>query len=218
MAVEDVIVVFNIPSSVGGRSLRQSSLEIGFAVEDCSRVDQAWASFFYEHNIPFSVACSTTFKHAVKEMSVLQRRYVPPSYHDHRERLFNEKKEELQVRLHARSITLIESFGSTLAVDRWRSITNRPLINIMQICPMEEEFISSVDTSSATKNAEYIAEVMGKYVEKVGPENMVQICMDNAHVMKKAAEIFKVKWPHLFFHGCKAHVINLLLSDSRKAD
>jgi hypothetical protein len=39
------------------------------------------------------------------------------------------------------------------------------------------------------KDAVYIVDVIKKYVSEVGPENVVQVCTDNANVMRKAMSI-----------------------------
>jgi hypothetical protein len=63
------------------------------------------------------------------------------------------------------------------------------------------------------KDAVYIADVIKRYLIEVGPENVVQVCTDNASVMRKAVSIVQQQWPHLYFQGCMAHVLNLLLQD-----
>ena len=73
-----------------------------------------------------------------------------------------------------------------------------------------------MDASDNIKDAKYVAEMLGTYIEAVGPNNVVQICTDNAAVMKCAGDILIEKWPHLYFQGCAAHVLNLLLGDWRK--
>jgi hypothetical protein len=55
--------------------------------------------------------------------------------------------------------------------------------------------------------------VIKRYLIEVGPENVVQVCMDNASVMRKAVSIVQQQWPHLYFQGCMAHALNLLLQD-----
>lgn len=62
----------------------------------------------------------------------------------------------------------IARFNSTLTVEGWTSVTNRSLLNIMQVSPTREEFFASVDTSSETKDYHFVAGLMKKYVEKVG--------------------------------------------------
>jgi hypothetical protein len=63
------------------------------------------------------------------------------------------------------------------------------------------------------KDAVYIADVIKRYLIKIGPENVVQVCTDNASVMRKAVSIVWQQWPHLYFQGCMAHALNLLLQD-----
>jgi hypothetical protein len=63
------------------------------------------------------------------------------------------------------------------------------------------------------KDAVYIADVIKRYLIEVGPENVVQVCTDNASVMRKAVSIVQQQWPHLYFQGCMAHALNLLLQD-----
>jgi hypothetical protein len=63
------------------------------------------------------------------------------------------------------------------------------------------------------KDAIYIADVIKRYLIEVGPENVVQVCTDNASVMRKAVSIVQQQWPHLYFQGCMVHALNLLLQD-----
>jgi hypothetical protein len=55
--------------------------------------------------------------------------------------------------------------------------------------------------------------VIKRYLIEVGLENVVQVCTDNANVMRKAVSIVQQQWPHLYFQGCMAHALNLLLQD-----
>jgi hypothetical protein len=54
---------------------------------------------------------------------------------------------------------------------------------------------------------------MKRYLIEVGLENVVQIYIDNASVMRKAVHIVQEDWPHLYFQGCMAHALNLLFQD-----
>jgi hypothetical protein len=47
------------------------------------------------------------------------------------------------------------------------------------------------------ETAEYQASITEKYIEEVGPQNVVQICTDNASSMKAAADIIIDKYPHI---------------------
>ena len=53
---------------------------------------------------------------------------------------------------------------------------------------------------------------MKKYLIDVGPEN-VQNCTDNASMMYKVVSTLQEDWPHLYFQGCMAHALNVMLQD-----
>jgi hypothetical protein len=54
---------------------------------------------------------------------------------------------------------------------------------------------------------------MEKYIEEVGPHNVVHIYTNNASFMKAAADIITNKYLHIYFQGCVVHTMNLLLED-----
>jgi hypothetical protein len=99
----------------------------------------------------------------------------------------------------------IRTYGATLAGDGWSSVNNHPLLNMMCVSPTGEEFLGAIDTSGHMKDAVYIADVIKRYLIEVGPENVVQVCTDNASVMRKVVSIIQQQWPHLYFQGCMAH-------------
>ena len=65
--------------------------------------------------------------------------------------------------------------------------------------PAGEHFLGSVDTSGHKKTTEYQALIIEKYIEEVGPNNVVQIATDNASVMKAATDIITTKYGHMYF-------------------
>jgi hypothetical protein len=81
----------------------------------------------------------------------------------------------------------------------------------MCVSPANEEFLGTIYTSGHTKDAVYIVDVMKRYLTEVGSENVVQICTNNASMMRKAIHIVQEDWPHLYFQGCMAHALNFLL-------
>jgi hypothetical protein len=83
----------------------------------------------------------------------------------------------------------------------------------MYVSLASEEFFGAINTSGHMKDAVYIVDVIKRYLIEIGPENVVQVCTDNANVMHKAMSIVQQQWPHLYFQGCMAHALNLLLQD-----
>ena len=201
------------PRTSSSRPYKQSRLVDGFEEANRRKLNTVWANFFYAANIPFAVARNPAFKEAVKLTVEWNRPYTPPSYHDLRYKLLDEAKVDLQTKLQKRTEDSIRKFGATLSIDGWSSVTIRPLINAMLVSSAGEEFIGSVDTSGVEKNAEYLASVLEKFIEHVGPTNVVQVTADNAPVNPAAWNLVSMKYPHIFFQGCVVHALNLLLKD-----
>jgi hypothetical protein len=87
----------------------------------------------------------------------------------------------------------------------------------MLVSSATEQFYGAVDTTEYPKTMEYQASTMEKYIEEVGPHNIVQICIDNASSMKAVADIITDKYTHIYFRECAVHAMNLLLEDWGKA-
>jgi hypothetical protein len=173
----------------------------------------AWAEFFYSANIPFTAAQSSSFKKAMKMTSEMRMSYLPPSYHDICSRLLNETKHKIKAQIAERTKMFMRTYGATLVGDGWSSVNNHPLLNMMCVSRAGEEFLGAIDTSGHMKDAVYIVDVIKRYLIEVGPKNVVQVCTDNANVMRKAVSIVQQQWPHLYFQGYMAHALNLLLQD-----
>ncbi len=201
------------PRASSSKPHKQSSLVSGFEEGHKRKLHSVWANFFYTANIPFSVARNASFKEAVKKTAAFGRPYTPPSYHDLRYKLLNEAKTNIQTQLVARTEDSIQKFGATVSIDGWSSVTTRPLINAMLVSSAGEEFLGSVDTSGCEKNGVYLAAVLEKFIEQVGPKNIVLVTTDNAPVNSSAWDMISEKYPHIFYQGCVVHALNLLLKD-----
>ena len=62
----------------------------------------------------------------------------------------------------------------------------RPLVNTMISTVDEPVFHDAVDTSGKTKDAELVASIIAECGEKVGADNVVLVCTDNARNCVKA--------------------------------
>jgi hypothetical protein len=171
------------------RSLQQSTIPVLHAEDQLCKCDMAWAEFFHSANIPFATARSVSFKKAMKMTSEMRTSYLPPSYHDIRKRLLNETKHKIKAQIAERTKMFIRTYGATLVRDDWSSVNNHPLLNIICVSSTGEEFLGAIYTSGHIKDVVYIVDVIKRYLIEVGPENVVQVCMDNASVMRKAVSI-----------------------------
>jgi len=58
--------------------------------------------------------------------------------------------------------------------------------------------------------------LVDKCIDEVGEHNVVQVVTDNAKVNEKASTLLKAKRPSIFWNGCAAHCIDLMLEDIGK--
>jgi hypothetical protein len=85
----------------------------------------------------------------------------------------------------------IQTYGAKLIGNGWSSVNNHPFLNMMSISLAGEEFLGAIDTSGHMKDAVYMVGIIKKYLIEVGPQNVLQICRDNASVMCKAISIIQ---------------------------
>ncbi|KAG5542097.1 hypothetical protein RHGRI_021826 [Rhododendron griersonianum] len=108
--------------------------------------------------------------------------------------------------------------GVSIMSDGWSNIKNQQLINIMAVFGGKAIFINGHDVSSVEKNATNIAKLLFKAIDYVGPSNVIQVVTDNAANCKAAGAIIQRKYNHIFWFGCLAHTLNLLMKDIAKCE
>jgi hypothetical protein len=176
-------------------------------------LDKKWARFFYEANIPFNVARHPAFVDAVKSTSESRVQYKPPAYHALRTKLMTSTKDEVAALISEKTRGPIHKYGVTICSDGWDNVTHRPLMNVMLACTSGEIFLGSVDMTGERKDAIYVASRVKDYIEAVGGQNVVQVCTDNVATMRLAGTLLIRDFPHIYWQGCAAHVLDLLLED-----
>ena len=181
------------------------------------KLDNMWASFFYEANIAFNVVRHPAFVNAVRETAAAGFLYQPPAYNAVRTKLIDVKKAVVTKMVSERTRNSISQYGATICSDGWSDTNIRPLMNIMLVCPAGDVFLGSVDSTGERKDIAYTTELISKYIDEVGPSNIVQMCTDNAAVMTGAMRSLEQKYPHMYRQGCAAHILDLLLEDWGKA-
>ena len=200
------------------RSMRQLSVQEGMNASNKQVLDKKWAKFFYEANIPFNVVRHPAFLDAVKSTSESRVVYKPPAYNAIRTKLLKSTKDEVAAMVAEKTRAPIHKYGVTICSDGWDNVTHRPLMNVMLACTSGEVFLGSIDTTGERKDATYVANCMGDYIDAVGAQNVVQVCTDNAGNMKAAGALLMDRFPHIYFQGCSAHALDLLLEDWGKQD
>ena len=65
------------------------------------------------------------------------------------------------------------SSGATIVSDGWKNKRRRPLINIIATSPKGVMFLKAEDCLGEVKDAQFIAAVIIKSIEQVGPNRVV---------------------------------------------
>ena len=65
------------------------------------------------------------------------------------------------------------------------------------------------------KSKEFIASKLEYFIKEVGPQNVIQIIIDNAYAYKGVGDIIEDKYSHIFWAPCVVHTLNLALKNVR---
>ncbi|XP_058189011.1 uncharacterized protein LOC131306645 [Rhododendron vialii] len=187
-----------------------------FQTNDREDVDQRVARFFYCNDIPFNVARSPFWTDMVTGINNVPKGYKNPNYEKIRTSLLDKEQSKVQ-----RALTPImqdwSTHGLSIASDGWSNLKNQQLINTMTVSGGRAVFVNGHDVSGIEKTGLNIAEFIFKAIDFVGPSNVVQVITDNASNCKAAGAIIQGKHPHIFWSGCLAHTLNLLMKDIGKS-
>ena len=178
-----------------------------------------WATAFYKANIPFNIVRHPAFVNAMHE-TVRHRMpaYKPPSYNAICTTLLVAKKKNLDKQVKEKLGNSIDKYGVTLCYDGWDNVQNWPLLNMVQCGTNGVVFLDTIDTTGNQKDHTYNATQILSFVQKVGADNVVQICTYNAPVMSLAAcDVMQIN-RHIYVQGCVAHCLDLLLEDWAQQD
>ncbi|XP_075473835.1 uncharacterized protein LOC142504876 [Primulina tabacum] len=136
----------------------------------------------------------------------------PPSYHEMREPLLKEKTNHTKLILKQNEEEMTKN-GCTLMAYGWRHRKGRSLINFLVNTPKGSMFIESVDASSYSHTGEKMFELLDKFVQKVGLNNIVQVVTDSASNNVYAGKKLMDKYPNLYWAPCAAHCLDLIFED-----
>jgi hypothetical protein len=103
----------------------------------------------------------------------------PPSYHEVRVPMLKLEMEHTKKIMQENEIEKT-TYGCSLMADGWRDRKGRALINFLVNTPRGSMFIESVDASSYSHTGENMFKLFDRFINKVGPESVVQIVTDSA--------------------------------------
>jgi hypothetical protein len=196
-------------------NLKQMKLPLMVTINEKTAADKALARLFYANGLPFAIADSKYFKEAMSAVCHAGPNYKPPNREAISGNMLKSEVNNIDLKLagYKQENTLT---GVTLVSDGWTNVQNRPIINFLIVSGDGAMFVDATDTSGAVKDAKYIADIIGRHIEAVGKEHIVQVVTDSAancvSARKQLAEIY----PQIVFAPCAAHCLDLLLEDIGK--
>jgi hypothetical protein len=107
---------------------------------------------------------------------------------------------------------ITSSWGATITSDGTDDVTNRPILNFVAVNWSGACFISSVDTSGETKDADFLSKKVTTVIRKFGSEDVRAVVMDGAAANVSSSTLIKETNPGVLVK-CAAHGVDLLLKD-----
>eukprot|EP00253_Pinus_taeda_P001739 PITA_01739 len=147
----------------------------------------------------------------IKAVNEAPKGYKSPGYEKVRTTLLASERQSVDRQLQGIWDTWAET-GVSVISDGWRDQRNRPLINVVAVCPQGAKFLKVVDCSGIEKDASFISTILIDAIESVGPHNVVQVITDNAQVCNAASLIVEGRYDHIFWTPCAVHSLNLILA------
>ncbi|ESQ30701.1 hypothetical protein EUTSA_v10012177mg, partial [Eutrema salsugineum] len=194
---------------------RQQSIHDAISKERTHVVRQYCSRWIYEASIPFHAIDNEPFQLFCEALGQFGPVWVPPSQYQLREPLLNEEYIRTQKKLKI----LEEEWdreGCSVMTDGWSDMKRRSIMNLCVNSRGGTCFLSSKDASKDSHTGQYIFNYIDKCIEDIGAEKIVQVVTDNATNNVAAAKLLKEKRPSIFWTGCAAHTLDLMLEGISK--
>nr|XP_016476618.1 PREDICTED: uncharacterized protein LOC107798165 [Nicotiana tabacum] len=177
------------------------------------RVVDDFARWMYDAGLPFNcVNYTDSFGEFIEAVGQYGPGMKPPTYHEVRVPCLKMRWRR-QTSL-SRSIRHNgKACGCSIMMDKWTAKNEKMVINVLVNSPRGSVFLESYDASDSSTNSNKMFNLFEKTILKVGPENVVQVVIDNASENKKAGDMLKGVFPNIYWTPCAAHCINLMFGD-----
>eukprot|EP00253_Pinus_taeda_P025286 PITA_25286 len=199
------------PAATSNKRATLGPLEACFNNQGRDIADEHVARCIYANGLAFNLVRSPYWQQMIKAVNEVPKGYKSPGYEKVRTTLLASEKQSVDRQLQAIRDTWAET-GVSIISDGWRDQRNRPLINVVAVCPQGAMFLKAVDCSGIEKDASFMSTILIDAIESVGPHNVVQVITDNAQVCKAAGLIVEGRYDHIFWTPCAVHSLNLMLA------
>ncbi|RVW44255.1 hypothetical protein CK203_099607 [Vitis vinifera] len=195
--------------------MNQTTINDAYKKEARERACMLITRWMYGAAIPFNVVTNLSFQSMIEAIGQYGVGMKGPTFHE--VRVTNLKK-ELALTKDLMKDHMVEwgKNGCSIMSDEWTDKKERTLVNFLVNCSKGTLFMQSIDASSMIKTGEKMFELLDKWVEQVGEENVIQVITDNHSSYVIAGRLLELKRPHLYWTPCAAHCLDLMLEDIGK--
>ncbi|XP_047260644.1 uncharacterized protein LOC124893838, partial [Capsicum annuum] len=136
------------------------------------RAVMAFSRWMYDAGLPFNCVNYDTFADMIKAIGQYGPGMKPPTYHEVSVVYLNKEVEETQKIVEEHRVEW-NKFGCSIMMDKWTARTGKMIINVLVNFPRASLFLDSIDASD-TDSIEMFS-LFKSTIEKIGPENVVQV-------------------------------------------
>lgn len=184
---------------------------------DEESAERSIALFFFENKLDFSIARSPSYQQMIHAVRKCGNEFVGPSAETLKTTWLEKIKSEMSV--HSKDTEKEWTMtGCTIIAETWTDNKSRALINFLVSSPSRTFFHKSVDASSYYKNIKYLLDLFDSIIQDFGPENVVQIIMDNALNCPTLANHILQNYGSIFVTPCASQCMNGILEEFCKVD
>lgn len=179
--------------------------------------ERSIALFFFENKLDFSIARSSSYQLMIDSIAKCGNVFKGPSP----ETLKNNWLETIKTEVTLQSKEVEKEWsttGCTIIVETWTDHKSRTLINFLISSPSSTFFHKSVDASPYFKNTKFLTDLFDSVIQEFGPENIVQIILDNTLNCTSVVNHILQTYGTIFVSPCASQCINAILKEFSKID
>ncbi len=126
------------------------------------------------NSVSFNLVRSPYWREMVKAINDAPHGYQSLGYEKLRTTILHKERKNVENLLKPIRDSWIQ-MGVSIVSDGWKDCKNRPLINVIAVCPKGAMFLKAVDCEGQVKDANFIAQLLIESIESVGADNVVQV-------------------------------------------
>ncbi|KAK6784206.1 hypothetical protein RDI58_017660 [Solanum bulbocastanum] len=172
----------------------------------------AFAIWMYDAGLHFNCVNHKSFDKFIETVGQHGPGMKPPTFHEVRVTRLKKEVEKVEKIVDEHKVQWTK-FGCSIMMDKWTAQNVKMIINILVNSPIGSAFLGSVDASNESTDSTKMYKLFESAIERIGPENVVQIVTDNASENVKAGSMMMGAYPYIYQTPCAAHCINLMFGD-----